>query len=257
MSFEYSDVPCAEEQGTASEQYDEETGLLSAEVTLRCAYADRHALAADVCGNRKPWPKGGFGLTPRATRAAIRMDMSAGGVEGQILLSADALVTVYYSTKNEDIITESLEPTNEFVGLDFRLFRWAAGNGDHLTEEEAPGRLIRYVNFVRTELYVQPPLNPALLSLMGTCNDAPITSTMLFGLSFARETLLFAPPTINRKISALGAQQYDVVKKWSYNPVGWNKYFRQKTGQYAKIYVAGTNTPYESYTPMDHTALMT
>lgn len=256
MANEYSDVDCAEEHGTATENYDEETGLLSAEVTLRCDYGDRHSLCADICGNRRPWPKGGFGLVPRAAKASIRMDQSAYDVIGQTLRSYHALVTVYYSTKNEDIVTESLEPTTEFITLDHRMFRWNSGSGDPLSEEEAPGRLVRYINFVRTEMYVQPPLDPNLLALMGTVNNATITSELLFGLSFAAQTLLFSPPTINRKISALGAQQYDMVKKWTYNPAGWNKYRRTKTGNYEQIYIANSSTVYNSYEPMDHSSLL-
>lgn len=254
MAFEYSDYECFEEHGSATEDYDEETGYLSAQVTLRCLYADRHLVASDICGNRRPWPKGGFGLVPCATRAAIRPVEDAGSTSGQMIMPLHALVTVHYSSKNQDIITESLEPSNEFVQLDYRMFRWNSGFGDHLSEEEAPGRLVRIVNIVRTEMYISG-LNPLITSLMGSVNDAPVTSSLLFGLSFAKETLLLAPPTVNRKISGFGVQQYDQVLKWAYNPVGWNTYYRAKTGNYEKIYIRGSSDPYNSYPIMSHSAL--
>jgi len=254
MAFEYSDYECAEEHGSSSEDYDEVTGYMSASVTLRCAYADRHLVAADICGNRRPWPKGGFGLTPRAAKAGIRPAENAGVNIGQMCNPLHALVTVYYSSRNEDVVTESLEPTNEFVQLDHRMFRWNSGTGDHLAEEEAPGRLVRLINFVRTEMYVTG-LNPSIMSLMGSVNNDAVSSSLLFGLSFAAETLLLAPPTVNRKISAFGVQQYDQILKWSYNPAGWNTYYRAKTGNYEKIYVAGASDPYNSYPLQDHSVL--
>ena len=254
MAFEYSNYECYEEHASATEDYDEETGYLSAQVTLRCAYADRHLVAADICGNRRPWPKGGFGLTPRAAKAGIRPAENAGSNSGQMTSPLHALITVFYSSRNEDIITESLEPTNEFVQLDHRMFRWNSGTGDQLSEEEAPGRLVRLINLVRTEMYVQG-LNQNILSLMGSVNNAPVTSSLLFGLSFDTETLLLAPPTINRKISGFGVQQYDQITKWSYNPVGWNTYYRAKTGNYERIYVAGSSSAYYSYPLQDHSVL--
>lgn len=261
MANEYSSaVDCAEEhasQAPCEESYDEDSGLMSAQVTLRCAWADRHTLAADICGNRNLWPKGGFGITPRAARASIRPWIDAGGVTGQMIYPTVALVTIFYSTKDVDIITESIEPTAEFVTIDYRYFNWGSGGADSpLREEEAPGKLVRGLNFVRSEMYVQPPLPNGLLTLPGSVNDAEFTSTLLDGFVFAEETLLFQAPIITRKIKSGGGQQYDLTKKWSYNQHGWNTYYRAKTNEYVKIYRIGESDPWESYPVADMSSIL-
>lgn len=255
MSNAWSGVDCAEEFGTAEESYEEELGLMSASVTLRCRYSERHALAADICGNRRPWPKGAFGITPHAAQASIRMAQNAGTANlfTGLITSLEALVTVHYSTRNEDVITESIEPVAMFVPLSARRFLWESGQV--VTEDEHPGALVNMINFVRSEMYVQPPLPQSLLDLMGTCNNAPITSSLLQGFVFPEETLLYQPPVITRKISSVGSQQYDIVKKWTYQPQGWNKYLRSSTGNYERMLIARTGDPWNNYPPQDHSVL--
>jgi len=251
---------CAELPETANEEYDDENGLMSASVTLRCDYGDRHTVAGDICANRRQWPKGSFGLVPRASRASIKAEMNLDAVAtaaagGQLWVPKTALVTVYYSTKTADIITESLEPTAEFLTLDHKQFAWGSGNGDALLEEEAPGFLVRGIGFVRTSYYVQPPLDGNLLALNGFINENPFSSTLLT-LTFDAQTLLFCPPVVNRKVNSNGLQQFDVVKKWVYKPQGWNVYYRARDNAWLNIYLRGAGTPHQSYPVGDISSLL-
>jgi hypothetical protein len=256
MAF-FSTVDCSEVAGTATEGYDELNGYMKASVQLRCAFGDRHALVADVVGNRRQWPKGSGGVPPRAVTAQIVPEITApadAGTDPQILLYFSALVTVSYTTLIADVFTEEIEPTAEFVTLDSKLFRWGSGTGPTLEGEEAPGFLIRGVNFVRKDFFIFS-LDPALLSLPGTVNDSTLTPALLDGFTFAAETLLFAPPQISVKMSSTGVASFDVTKKWTYKPEGWNKYFRAKTNAYASIFVAG-GSEFKSYPPADHSVLI-
>lgn len=250
MSTYSPNVTCAEEFGTRHENYDDELGLMSAEVTLRCAYSDRHLLVADVCGNRRAWPEGAAGVTPLATRAGIVPAMNKNNTSGQAIRSLDALVTIFYTTKITDVISESLEPTAEFATLDHRWFRWTSGSSkDVLREEEAPGLLKRGLNLVRHTYNVLPPLSTDLITLPGSTNLNPYVSAIL-ELTFATDTLLFGTPIINRKVDSSNQVKYDIEKKFTYNPNFWNTFFRSKTGQFENIFIAGSGTPYTPY-PLD------
>jgi hypothetical protein len=247
----WSDIDCAEESKSQSESYDDDRGIMKASVVLRCAYSDRHLLVADVCGGRRSWPKGAAGAVPRALTAAIVPVETPSTTEptanGQIAYE-EALVTVNYTTEIKEIASESLEPTVEFLTLDHRNFAWGSGVGEALTEEEAPGRLVRGLNFVRTE-YDKITLEPELLSLIGSVNSVAVTGSIL-ALTFGIETLLFAPPTITYKIDSTNITKFEVVKKFTFNQHGWNSYYRGRTGNFQRIYRRGASSSYDNY-PVD------
>lgn len=249
-------VNCAEEHDSVTENYDDERGLMSASVTLRCAWADRHNLVTDICGNRRAWIKGSAGQAPVAGSAAIKPAGSIGspGFSQQEIVYAEALVTINFSTKVVDVFSESLEPTAEFVQLPYQLFRWGSGTGALLQEQEAPGKLIRGLNIVRNE-YNLTSLDPDLIALVGSVNDESYSSSLL-GLSFDAETLLYNPPNVQYKKDSTGVVKYDVTKRFTINPNGWNKYFRGFSGNYQRIYLAGSSDPYESYPVVDLSGLL-
>lgn len=247
MSDYSSACPNHEEINSAREEYDEERGLMSASVTLRCAYTDRHTLAGDICGHLRAWPKGAAGLVPLARGASIvpAANMSGNVTVGEQLLPFDALVTVHYTTKNQEVVTESYEPYTEFITDDYRLFAWS-GSGRPLREDEAPGQQVRGINFVRNELFVLPPLPAALIDLVGSVNQAPYFSTFMNRL-FGPETLLYFPPSLNRKFSSIGDVKYDITKKFGVKPQGWNTYWNAQDQAWERIVYLRTGAPYDSY----------
>jgi hypothetical protein len=253
----FSSVDCCEEAGTAREDYEDFRGILSASVQLRCAWADRHSLATDVVGGRREWPKGSAGAVPKAYSAAIEPVTSPGSpaASGQEIGYAEALVTIRYSTIVTDLVTESIEPFAEFITLDHRFFRWGAGDGPWLREEEAPGRLVRGINYVRNELELMSTPADNVYDLIGYVNNAPLAAPIL-GRTFATETLLYAPPIVNAKKDSTGAYRFDITKKFTWQPQGWNKYFRPLTGTWVAIHLAGSGTPYKSYPLGDLSALI-
>jgi len=245
----FSVIPCAEEHGTAQEDWNLEDW--EASVTLRCAWSLRHNLVSDLLGNRRPWPFSGFAVRPLAKTARIRPVPSAFVAVGQTIDAyIHALVDVTYSAiEDTDLIAESLEPTAEFITLDFNRFRWGAANGDPLLEEEAPGKLRRGLVLNRTLFHVNTPLPITLLTLIGTVNNAPFVSGLL-GLTFNTETLLYTPPTMSRTITTAGATAWNMTLKFMFQPETWNFFWRAKTQSYQSIFLAGGGQ-YKSYPPAD------
>jgi len=232
-----------------NESYDDDRGIMKASVQLRVAYSQRHNLVAAICGTRMNWPKGAAGAVPRAFTASIVPVETPSTIEAAVtngLIAYDeAIVTVNFTTEIKDVASESIEPYTEFITLDHHNFAWGSGNGPMLKEEEAPGKLIRGINFVRTE-YDQTTLAPELLSLMGHVNNAPITGSIL-ALTFPTETLLYAPPVITYKQDSTNINKFEVVKKFTYSQNGWNVYFRGATNAYTAIYKRGSGAQYKSY----------
>jgi hypothetical protein len=255
-------IDCAEEVGTAIEDYDDELGLMTARVVLRCAYADRHLLVASICGARLQWPKGAAGVVPRAGQASIVPVVTpnpAGATStDEVITYGQALVTITYSTKNEEDVTEEIEPQAEFLTLDHRRFRWGPHNVSNppapLREEEAPGYIVRGLNLVRTERDVSNPIHEDHYDLIGYVNEDPYVSSLLTR-TFDAETLLFQPPTIHYKKDSSGQEKWDLTKKWSIKPQGWNTFFRAATNSWAHIYVAGSTEIYKPYVPGDFSNL--
>lgn len=244
-----SSIACYEVAGSPSENYDDPRGVMKASVQLQCAWSDRHALVRDICGNRLDWPHSTGGPVPKAATASIApmLTPDSPAADGQSIKYGQALVTINYTTEIVDLITEAIEPTAEFITLDYRRFRWGANDGPVLTEDEAPGLLVRGINFVRTELQVQLPIPDAVFDLVGYVNSDPYSGSVI-EKTFAAETLLYAPPSINVGFNSSGQHSAQVTKKFTYKPQGWNKFFRPLTNSWVDIYVAG-GAIFKSYTP--------
>lgn len=251
----FSAIDCCEEAGTAQENYSEINGVMTASVTLRCTWANRHVLVQDVVGNKRQWPKGGFVL-PLAHAAAIVPVITPGAVpqDGQEIIYGDALVTINYSSIVTDLVSHSIEPTAEFITLDYRRFRWGAADGLPLAEEEAPGLLMRGLNLVVTEMEVFPPLPANYLTAPGSVNNAAVSSALL-GLTFGAETLLFAPPSISMSRNTLGQVKTQVVKKFTFKPQGWNVYYRAITNSWESIFIAD-GAEFKSFPPISFAGLL-
>lgn len=250
MSNIWSQYDCYEEHATCNESYDDFRGSMKASVTLRTAWATRHQLVQDIIGNRRTWPKGEVaGVPPVAVTAGIlpapQID-APGQVAGSISYS-EALVNINYSSDVSaiELYSEELEPTAEFITLDHRWFRWGSGTGPAVKEEEAPGKLIRGLNFVRTDYKVNS-LPPGLLGATGLVNSDVVTSSQL-GINFDPETLLCAAPAVSHKYNSLGEHEMTVTKKLTFKAETWNKFFRSETGTWVYMYVAGSGTPYRPY----------
>lgn len=248
----WSSVSCEEEAYTRQEQYTDKG--FTASVGLRCAYADRHSLVADFFTNMPAWPFASIGAYPIGASITPMQQSAFDAASGVIGEYESALVTISFSSAAEQtLISESLEPTVEGQVLDHKLFKWS-GDGKLLEENEAPVRLVRGLNLVRT-LYKVASIPAAVLSAQGCVNNANYTSTLL-GLTFASETLQFGGAFPQRTITTSGSQGWDVTLKFRYQKDGWNKFYRAESQQYEQIVVASTGAVFKQFPPISFAGLL-
>lgn len=245
-------VTCDEELSSYSEDWT--TQGLVAVVSLRCLWGVRHDLVDDLLSNARVWPHGGLVNPPTANKAVINPFPTGKTSTGQSINYDHAVITVTYNHESRDLESDSLEPTAEFITQDHRRFRWGASNGDPLAQAEAPGKLRRGLNLVRTQFQVTPPLSAQLLTAVGGVNNAPYTSTPL-GMTFAIGTLLFTPPNLSITIKTDGSDGFTVAMKFMYRPETWNKYWRSKTEAYEAIFDVNGGV-HNSYPLVDMTDLL-
>jgi len=247
MSTFSSTVTCTEVHGTRSEGRDRD-GNGTVSVTLQCAWTDRWSLADDIVGNQLAYPDAAnlFGKS-----ASIRPLASQGAASSQSIEYTDALVTITYANldpsegeeSGEDLLSESLEPTAEFMTLDYHDFIWS-DDSSPLKEGEAPGKLILGLEYQRT-LYKQTSIPGSVLTLPGHVNSNSVTASTL-GLTFPAGTLLYKCPTLNRTITSDGEYRWTINYKYSVRYTGWNKYWRASSGAWAEIKTKAGAT-YKSY----------
>jgi hypothetical protein len=265
-------------QDSLTEQWTDR-GLL-ASVQLRCAFSDRHLLAADIVGNMRQWPRVVGSVSPRAASASIRPLGGKATTDGQALVYDDAIVTVNYENRDvEDrpvggggsgsgsgssgptqLVSESIEPMLNKIKLDHKMFRWGNVRDQPLQENEAPSRSEWSMSIRRTHYRVPPPLPSALIDLIGCVNDSDYYSELL-GMTFPAETLLFQPGPLTRTIMTDGSgRAYDVNMMFHYKPDGWNKFWCALTAQYEEMfYIDTTNNgsdPYKNNEPADFSMLL-
>ncbi len=221
---------CYELDGSPQESYNE--GSFKGTIRLRCAWANRYALAGEIA-NYTLWPLAA-GLAARSRSMSI---LPFSQVQGATVnLSADyeqAVLTVDYvfdkDTPQEsggELFAESLEPTAQNLTQDWQSFKWK--NGPQIEPGEAPSKLFKGLDYVLTK-YNLAAVPAAALTLVGCCNAAQVVSATL-GLTFPAQTLLFNPPSLQRKVSAGSSPslKWTATYRMSYNPGGWNTFWNAR-----------------------------
>ena len=262
MAIAYEELDLSPQEQVAPHNY-------TATCQFKCAWADRYdVMNYFAYGSGQMYPRWniparvrGIGCVPFGAATGTLLD-----VVGQKLMQYEhALVTVQFvldsqtpkGSGNEDLISESIEPTAEFQTISPFGLVWES-DFSGLTPEEAPGILRRGLNFCLTR-YNVPYVPTAILSLAGCCNAAPVACRYL-GLTFPAETLLFSPPQMQQKISTEGASPWTLNFRFSFKPHGWNKFWRSETGQWEAIYrhvvSGGGDVEIKPFPPGDFSQIM-
>jgi hypothetical protein len=253
-------VAYAEELGSPTET--RTNNGIEATRILRCDWSDRYDLEAEILaagGEQYPF-RSATGLRARsiAIRPANGEILDASG-DPTMASYQQALLTVAYRTPTtgdaeevgDALISESLEPWTEFYTLDWSKFRWGATDGPPIKENEAPGRLVRGVDYIFTR-HESATIPAAAFSLIGKVNVASVTATLL-GVTFGAQTLLYKPPTLQRSITTDGAEAWKIIYRFSYRPEGWNRFWRPETATFVQLYTA--SGAYDNYLTGDFTVL--
>ena len=241
---------------------------------LECAFADRMTLAGQLRGGNRLM--GGVSVYTRPQRyphyqAAVvdevRVEPFGATVAGDSALATAyelARLSVTYRVPEygwaglaeQTLVSESLEPVVEFLTLPHEQFYWDEQASEPLSESEAPGKLVRMLDWVYT-CHQALAVPAATLSLVGKVNDVEITSVTL-GVSFPAQTLLYNPPHLEREITTEGAKAWRLTYRFTYRPETWNKFPRRGRGSMQTIYVkdGGGSAAFLPYEPADFSAIM-
>jgi hypothetical protein len=250
MSVSYEEM-----QDSPQEGWDQEGGF-TATRTLMCEYDDRHTLAAELMGTL-------YEQRPAFLARAYNIGIKPFGAKmtappgNSVALYEKALLVVQHKFMDqdpEDMVSESIEPNAEFMTLDHQNFRWTNANGALLEEAEAPGRLVKSLDYIYTRHQV-PILPPNLLDFVGKVNDRAIAALVL-NQTFAAETLLFTPPTPSRKITTEQVEAWTVPMRFSYQPAGWNKFWRNATQSYEEIWSVEANAVHKNHETANFAGIM-
>lgn len=247
----YSAIDCTEVSGTRNEQATIEGGW-SASVQLKVTNANKEALINDLLTYQRDYPNLLTAYKPRAFSAAAKPFSSNTPAVGQAYVYDHYLVDVQYASDPErTLVSESIEPTVEFIRLDHRHFRWTSGAP--LTEGEAPGVLRPELKLVRK--YFNKLLVPnEVITKPGHVHNQPYTSPLL-GITFPAGTLMLAPEPVDRTITTAGSQGFNYTISLLYKPNGWNKYWRPQTQAWEAIQLPD-GTPYLNYPSSNLSAVL-
>jgi len=190
------------------------------QVVLQCAWGDRHTLIKDLIGNIKPYldnssaPIPLFAASGSAVALSDDVKYTTDG-DNQTKSPTHAQVTILYKRKlaggiptgtithpdtNEVLeISETIEPVTKFFTLNPNYFSKSPTAVKPLNPDEAPALLRKELRFIRTIRGLASLIggtSPSYTDLVNTVNLAKVKSTLIPGLEFEKETLLFEPNPI-------------------------------------------------------------
>ena len=249
-------VDVFEVDGSPTESWTASTGW-KAERVMRCKWLERVAALNQLADSVYPYIDG---LTLYVVGAKI--DPAPGqqsqGTSSSRATYEDALVTLTYGVPIAgetplppgggpavEFATESLQGAAEFVTIDPKGLYWKDADEMGLTPEEAPGQLMKTLEYQysRSNVVLIPA---AVLDLVGTVNTAILTPTTpgMTALSFQPETLLYQPPTMSRRLTSEGASLWDLQFRFVYRPnfdtdtgdaLGWNHFWKARSRNFFQI----------------------
>lgn len=119
-------------------------------------------------------------------------------------------------------------------GNDINSWVWA-DDGSPIDNDNVPTFHIVITDITWTQFNLASIPNTLLQGAAGCVNSKPFWGAK-------PGTILFCGAKSNRRMSAFGAEQYDLTEKFQHNPFGWNNKFR---GDYGTI--QGDGTPQSIY----------
>lgn len=146
-----------------------------------------------------------------------------------------AVITAYYSTteyNSETLVTESLEPSTNFLTISTEGLAWQ-GDGSPLATTEAPYQLVPLLDWVYT-LHQIDSLPDAYYDYIGCVNATDVYSQHLDHW-FPAETLLCNGPVVDREITTWGTKLFKATFRFTHlyngvsadgSPAGWNHFPR-------------------------------
>ncbi len=123
-------------------------------------------------------------------------------------------------------ITENLEPSAEFLTIPTEKLFFDTGAAEPI--DASPAFILVAIDWVYT-IHNLKKVPPGTFDLIGKSNKLAHESKK-FERTFAPETLLFNPPSLDPRINTDGEQRYTITYRMTHRPVGWNK--KLKPGEF-------------------------
>lgn len=133
------------------------------------------------------------------------------------------------TTGSYEWVTETLQPSAEFITMPNQKLWWDAAKTVPVDDQEAPGLLVKMEEWTRTRHRVIRT-HPSVFDLIGCVNKDPVASEK-YNRTFEPETLLYTPPRLEPIVMPDGTKAHDLVMKFAYRPVGWNRFWRSGVTQ--------------------------
>lgn len=252
-------IPFRELDGSPTESWGPQG--FSATRRLRCAWADRLTLAAELRGgvvslNRvdtyfapQSYPGFAAALVGQVDIAPLSTGIAAVLEEGNCY--AEAVLTVRYEVPQE-LTQEAIQPTLEFQTIPSLRLYWDSGHTQQLGAEQAPGlqRLSLAITRKRRQLVNLPR---AYWQLAGHTNQNDVRFDRLG--TFAAGHLLYQPGPLDRVRVADGLLGYDATLLFSFRNGGWNRFSQTGASAPQPVYLEN-GAPYQPYPNADFTLLM-
>lgn len=206
----------------------------------KCAWGDRLILSKDLLGRvvnsgttfnyflPQQHPDYPSCVALRVTIAPFSRKTTDSGTTTNIAYE-EAELTVNFGIPTMDIredepervlVTEELQPSSEFITAPNRKLYWDTEQEEELETDEAPGLLVRMVEWIYT-IHFLADLPTNLLDYIGCVNSVDVYSPTL-GLTFDAGTLLVNEPSLRRQITTDEVKSWEVTYRFSHRPQGWN-----------------------------------
>lgn len=246
------------------EESKEGAGEFRATRRFKVAWADRAALMDTLIGTEYQPISGTFAICNRVSSAPF-MEGQQQAVGPKDAAYEHAMITAEWNASSSGgsmgtgFISESLEPSAEYIRHDYTKLAWGTNNGRAVTPAEAPGHTRRSFDWVVTR-YRLTAISASVLSYINTVNALwrVAATPLFFGWNFPPETLLFSEPYFEASGGNTVTARYRLSYKpnWDYtdplNPVarGWNWFWNQQNQNFERIFVRGTNKQVRHYQPV-------
>ena len=230
-------------------------GGFEVERALKCDWDDRLDLARELLGHVQTvggqtiytqphrYPDFETAIADSVSIAPFGRNVSATSGSDPINDYESAVLGVHYAVpENQDptgqgLVTESIEGAAEFITVPHEDLHWDNGTGALLKADEAPGQLIKMLEWVFV-LHHVTNIPSEVFDLVGRCNSTAITSVVL-GKEFGVETLLYNPPSLRREITTDGVGAWELTFRFTWRPGEWNKFPRAGKSVMEHIYLSG------------------
>lgn len=215
-------------------------GQFTATRWVRCAYADRHDVVAELgASGGELWP---YGTTVSARLVGARAwGCGRGTVDGDGLSQYDsALIQLFYSTLGPYVVTpfilmEELTPWRDGMMIDAPAMGLTWDGGDQI-QETLPTEVVGCIYELTLIRLSAPPATVA--TYLNYCNSAGVTMYTC-AITFAAQTLLHTGPFVKRVVELGILPKWNVLYRWVYHPGTWNKKWRADTATWTTVKTSG------------------